>query len=168
MLPAGRQSVGDQLAIGWRLFLGRRVMIAERSAIVWRLVDNRSTIDRRAVGDWKLWWDYLQPLRLVGDQSTTRRGPVTKNLSTIDLVAERFHVQRAKPPCDQIVLATFLRHLRPVGDSLATPCNLPATARNNSRKDGRRQVASYMWPGLNCTFYCLWDPNAHPFTNWSG
>ena len=36
-------------------------------------------------------------------------------------VAERFHLQQAKPPYDQIVLVTFLRLLQPVGDQSATP-----------------------------------------------
>ena len=75
-LPTSRQSVGDQLgsdrqpigdrsATGWRLYIGRSFLIAESL----QLFGDRWATDRR----------------LVGDQSAT-----TKNLSTIDLVAETY------------------------------------------------------------------------------
>ena len=75
--------------------------------------------------------DCLQPLQLVGDQSPTSRRPVgnlsatTKNLSTIDLVAERFYSQQPKPPCDQIVPATFCNRS---ATSRRPPYNHPATS----------------------------------------
>ena len=91
-LGSDRQPIGDRSATGWRLYLGRLFLIAER-----------------------LCRDCLQPLQLVGDQSPTSRRPVgnlsatTNNLSTIDLVAERFYLQQPKPPCDQIVPATICK-----------------------------------------------------------
>ena len=110
-LPTSRQSVGDQLgsdrqpigdrsATGWRLYIGRSFLIAESL----QLFGDRWATDRR----------------LVGDQSAT-----TKNLSTIDLVAERFHLQQLKPPCDQIVPATFCNRS---ATSRRPPCNHPATS----------------------------------------
>ena len=102
-LWSDRQPIGDWSAIGWQLYLERLFMIA--------------VTGRRSVGDWKLCRNCLQPLQLVGDQSPTSQRPVgnlsatAKSLSTIDLVAERFHLQQSKPPCYQIV-----------------PCNRPATS----------------------------------------
>ena len=103
------------------------VFDCRKSATFWRSVGNRSAISRRL----KLCGDCLQPLQLVGDQSPTSRRPVgnlsatTKNLSTIDLVAERFHLQQPKPPCDQIVPATFCNRS---ATSRRPPCNRPATS----------------------------------------
>ena len=141
-LPTSRQSVGDQLgsdrqpigdrsATGWRLYLGRLFLIAEGLQHFWRSVGNRSATGRRSVGDEKLCRDCLQPLQLVGDQSPTSLRPVgnlsatTKNLSTIDLFTERFHLQQPKPPCDQIVPATFFNRS---ATSRRPPCNHPATS----------------------------------------
>ena len=133
-----RQSVGDQLGsdrqptgdrsatVSWAF-----VFDCRNSATFWRSVGNRSATGRRSVGDYKLCRDCLQPLQLVGDQSATSRRPVgnlsatTKNLSTIDLVAERFHLQQPKPPCDQIVPATFCNRS---ATSCRPPCNHPATS----------------------------------------
>ena len=108
---------------------------------VWRPVGNLSAISRRL----KLCQDCLQPLLLDGDQSPTNHRPMAellatiKNSSEIDWVAERFHLQLAKPPCDQIVLATFLWHLQPLGDQSATAlrplCNHPTTGRNKGSKE---------------------------------
>ena len=95
------RSVGDWLAtVSWAF-----VFDCRKSASFFRSVGNRSVISRR--------------LKTVSGLSTTAatgrisRQPVgnlsatTKNLSTIDLVAERFYLQQPKPPCDQIVPATF-------------------------------------------------------------
>ena len=143
-LPTRRRSVGNQSAISWRA-IGNRLAIGRwlatvswafvfdcrKSATFWRSVGNRSATGRRSVGDLKLCRDCLQPLQLVGDQSPTSRRPVgnlsatTKNLSTIDLVAERFHLQQPKPPCDQIVPATFCNRST---TSHRPPCNHPATS----------------------------------------
>ena len=43
----------------------------------------------------------------------------------IDLVAERFHLQQPKPPCDQIIPATFCSQS---ATSRRPPCNHPATS----------------------------------------
>ena len=139
-LPTSRQSVGDQLgsdrqpigdrsATGWRLYLGRLFLIAEslqlfgdRSATDWGLVSDQSATKNLR--------DCLQPLQLVGDQSPTSRRPVgnlsttAKNLSTIDLFAERFHLQQPKPPCDQIAPETCNRS----STSRRPLCNRPATS----------------------------------------
>ena len=141
-LPTRRRSVGNHSAISWGA-IGNRLAIGGRlvgdcilSICFWlqkvcNLFGDRSANDRRQVGDQSATkncvgivcnrcnWSATscQP---VGDLSAT-----TKNLSTIDLVAERFHLQQPKPPCDQIVPAT-------VGNRSATsrrpPCNHPATS----------------------------------------
>ena len=131
-------AIGDQLAIGQRL-VGDCIL----TVCLWlQKVCN-------FLGDWSATYQWL-----VGDQSATEncvkivcnhcnwsaisRRPVgnlsatTKNLSTIDLVTERFHLQQPKPPCDQIVPATFCK--RSV-TSLRPPCNRPATTQNFARKE---------------------------------
>ena len=140
--PTRRRSVGNHSAIslgaiGNRLAIGRRLVgDCILSVCFWlqkvcNLFGDRSATDRRQVGDWKLCRDCLQPLQLVGDQLPTSRRPVgnlsatTKNLSTIDLVAERFHLQQPKPPCDQIVPATVCNRS---ATSRRPPCNHPATS----------------------------------------
>ena len=135
--------VADQSAV-----LRTFVFDCRKSATFWRSVGNRSATGRRL----KLCRDCLQPLQLVGDQSPTSRRPVgnlsatPKNLSTIDLVAERFHLQQPKPPCDQIAL-------QPVGDqsptSLQPPCNLPATTRNFGRKEVADRLQAMCDRGLS-------------------
>ena len=137
-LPTRRRSVGDQLgsdrepigdrsATGWRLYLERLFLIAESL----QLFGDRSATDRRLVGDQSATkicvgivcnrcnWSAIshQP---VGNLSAT-----TKNLSTIDLVAERFYLQQPKPPCDQIVPATICNRSP---TSRRPPCNHPATS----------------------------------------
>ena len=124
-LGSDQQPIGDRSATGWRLYLERLFMIAETL----QLFGDRSATDRRLVGDQpatkncvgivcnRCNWSAIsrQP---VGDLSAT-----TKNLSTIDLVAERFHFQQTKPPCDQIVPATFCNRSP---TSRPPPCNHPA------------------------------------------
>ena len=126
-LGSNRQPIGDRSATGWRLYLERLFLIAETL----QLCGDRSATDRRLVGDQSATkncvgivcnrcnWSAIsrQP---VGDLSAT-----TKNLSTIDLVAERFHLQQPKPPCDQIVHATFCNRS---ATSRRPPCNHPATS----------------------------------------
>ena len=163
-LGSDRQPIGDRSATGWRLYLERLFLIAESLQFL--------EICRQPIGDWsaisrrlKTVSECLQPLQLVGDQSPTSRRPVgnlsatTKNLSTIDLVAERFHLQQPKTslrqnrPCN---------HLQPVGDqsstSLQPPCNLPATTRNFGRKEvaDRLQANICFRPGNPiCKIYLL-------------
>ena len=165
-LPTCRLSVGNQSAISWgvignRLAIGRRLVGDYILSVcfwlqkVWKFLRDRSATDRRLGGDQsatkKLCRVCLQPLQLVGDQSPTSRRPVgnlpatTKNRSTIDLVAERFHLQQPKPPCDQIVPATGRR---PVADLLATASQPPCDHPKFWSQGGRRPVASYVWPGL--------------------
>ena len=134
----GCRSIGDWSAISRR-------SVGERSATDWRSVgDWLTTISWAFVFDCR----FLEIGRqLIGDQSATKncvgivcnrcnwsaisRQPVgdlsatTKNFSTIDLVAERFHLQQPKPPCDQIVPATFCNRS---ATSRRPPCNHPATS----------------------------------------
>ena len=95
------------------------------------LFGDRSATDRRLVGDQSATkhcvgivcnrcnWPAIsgQP---VGDLSAT-----TKNLSTIDLVAERFHLQQPKLPCDHIVPANVCNRS---ATNRRPPCNRPATS----------------------------------------
>ena len=132
-LPTNRQSVGDQLGSdrqpidGWRLYLGRLFLIADSL----QLFLDRLVTDRRLVGDQsaskncvgivynRCNWSAIsrQP---VGDQSAT-----PNNLSTIDLVAERFYLQQPKPPCDQIVPETICNRFgrKEVADRLQAMCD---------------------------------------------
>ena len=131
--PVGNQSaiswgeIGNRLAIGRRLYLGSLFLIAESL----QLFGDRSATDRRLVGDQSATkncvgivcnrcnWSTIsrQP---IGDQSAT-----TKNLSTTDLVAERFYLQQPKPRCDQIVPTIFCNRS---ATSRRPPCNRPATS----------------------------------------
>ena len=126
-LGSDRQPIGDRSATGWRLYLERLFMIAESL----QHFGDRSATDRRLAGDWKLCRNCRRPLQLIGDQSPTSQRPVgnlsasSKKLSTIDLVAERFHLQQPKPTCDQIVPATFCNRS---ATSRRPPCNRPATS----------------------------------------
>ena len=118
--------IGNWLAISCRLFLERMFTVTKRSKTVWRPVDNWSAISRG--------------VKTVLRLSATSRRPVpdllatTKNLFTIDLVTERFHLQQAKPLCDQIILATFLHR----------PCDRPIYW----SQGGHWPIASYVWPRL--------------------
>ena len=126
-LPTNRQSVGDQLGSD-RQPIGDRsatvswafVFDCRKSATFLRSVGNRSAT-KNCVGIVynRCNWSAIsrQP---VGDQSAT-----TKNLFTIDLVAERLYLQQPKPPCDQIVPATFCNRS---ATSRRLPCNHPATS----------------------------------------
>ena len=129
-----RRSVGERSATGWRSVGDCILSVCFWLQKVCNLFGDRSATDRRQVGDQsatKLCRGCLQPLQLVGDQMPTSRRPVgnlsvtTKNLSTIDLVAERFHLQQPKPPCDQIVPATVSNRS---ATSRRPPCNHPATS----------------------------------------
>ena len=106
-------------AIGNRLAIGRRLVCdCILSVCFWlQKVCNFLEIGRQPIGNWSAISRRLKTVSglsataLVGDQSPTSGRPVgnlsatTKNRSTIDLVAERFHLQQ--PPWDQIVPATF-------------------------------------------------------------
>ena len=122
-LGSDRQPIGDQSATGWRLYHERLFLNAETL----QLFGDWSATDRRL----KTVSGLSATAELVGDQSPTSRRPVSnlsatiKNLSTIDLVAERFHLQQPKPPCDQIVPATFCNQS---ATSHRPPCNHPATS----------------------------------------
>ena len=122
-LGSDRQPIGDRSATSWRLYLERLFLIAEtlfgdRSATDWRLVGDQSATKNCVGIAWnRCNWSAIsrQP---VGNLSATN-----KNLSTIDLVAERFHLQQPKPPCDQIVPAIFCNRS---ATSRRPPCNHPA------------------------------------------
>ena len=121
--PVGNQlaiswgAIGDWSATGWRLYLVCLFLIAESL----QLFGDRSATDLRLKTVSGLSATAAIGGRPVGDLSAT-----TKNLSTINLVAERlFHLQQPKPPCDQIVPATFCNRLP---TSRRPPCNRPATS----------------------------------------
>ena len=167
-LPTRRRSVRERSATDWRsvgdwlsTVSCAFVYDCRKSATFWRSVGNRSTTGRRSVGEWKLGRDCLQPLQLVGDRSPTSWRPVgnlsatTKNLSTIDLVPERFHLQQPKPPCDQIVPATFCNQSP---TCLQPPCNLPATTRNFGRKEVADRLQAMCDRGLTKFMGPTWGP----------
>ena len=93
-------------------------MIAERSQVVCRQVGNRSAISQRL--------KTVPGLSVTTATCRTKHQPVldllatAKNSSTIELVAETFHLQQAKPPCGQIVLATYLRYLQRLANQSVT------------------------------------------------
>ena len=113
--------IGNWLVIDWRLFLERMftttTKVYDCLETSQQLIGDRSVISRRL----------KTVLGLSTTSAPTSRWPVpdllvtAKNLSTVDLVAERFHLQQAKPGCDQIIFATFLWLLQPVGNLFATP-----------------------------------------------
>ena len=122
-LGSNRQPIGDRSANGWRLYLERLFSMQK--------LCNFLEIGRQPIGDWSAISRRLKNVlglsataatgrRSVGDLSAT-----TKKLSTIDLAAERFHLQQPKPPCDQIVPATFCNRS---ATSRRPPCNHPATS----------------------------------------
>ena len=151
LLATHWRSVGDWLAtVSWAFVFDRR-----KCETFWRSVGNRSATGQRWVSDSKLCRDCLQPLQMVVDQSPTSRRPVgnlsaiTKYLSTIDLVAERFHLQQPKPPCYQIVPATFCNRS---ATSRRPPCNRPTTSLRPPEILVARRLPTgcklYVWPGL--------------------
>ena len=80
----------------------------------------------------------------VAHQSPNNPWPPSNHQKSfyIKLVTERFHLQQVKPPCNQIVLVTFLWPLQPVFDFLAT-------ARNHGCREVTDQLqAMHDW-GLN-------------------
>ena len=126
-LTTCRQSVGERSATDWRsvgdwlaTVSWAFVFDCRKSATFWRSVGNRSAISRRLKTVSGLSATAATGRRPVGNLSAT-----TKNLSTVDLVAERFHLQQPKPPCDQIVPATFCNRS---ATSRRLPCNRPATS----------------------------------------
>ena len=139
-LGTDRQLIGDRLAtVTWPYVYNNKKglrLFRDQSATNWRL---------------KTMWDCLQPLRLVGDLLPTSRRPVpdllatTKNLSTIDLVAERIHLQQAKPPCDPP--ATSLRPLEiMLSRRSPTGCKLCD-----------RGLMYYIPSDINNDEYCVYD-----------
>ena len=126
-LGSDRQPIGDRSATGWRLYLERLFLIAETL----QLFGDRSATDRRLVGDQSATKNYVGIVCNRCNWSAISRQPVgdlsaiTNNLSTIDLVAERFHLQQPKPPCDQIVPAASCNRS---AISRWPPCNHPATS----------------------------------------
>ena len=113
-------------------------MIADRSTTVWRPVGKRSEISRqRQIVLWLSATTATCRCPIANQSPTTPRPPcvTSKNL---DLVAVRFHLQQAKSLWNQIVLATFLWHLQPVGDQSANALRplrkFPTSARNNGFK----------------------------------
>ena len=120
-LRSDRQPIGDRSATGWRLYLERLFMFIESL----QHFGDRSATDRRLVGDWKLYRNCLRPLQLTSRRPVGNLSASSKNLSTIDLVAERFHLQQPNPPCDQIVPASFCNRS---ANSRRPPCYRHATS----------------------------------------
>ena len=95
-----------------------------KSATLWRSV-------RQPIGDWLAISRRLKTVSGLSTTAATGRWLVgnlsatNKNCSTIDLIAERFHLQQPKPPCDQIVPATFCNRST---TCRRPPCNRPATS----------------------------------------
>ena len=122
-LGADRRSVGN-------CFLSVRLLSLKG---MW-LFGDQSATDRRLIGDQPATKNYAEIVCNHRNWSKTSRQTVpvllatTKNLSTIDLVTERFPLLQAKPPCDQIGRETFLRHLQPVGDQTASALQSPASS----------------------------------------
>ena len=115
-LGTDRQVIGDRLVtVSWAYVYNNKKGL--------RLFGDQSTTDQRSVGNWKPCWDCLQPLRLVGDQSPTSPEPPCNHQKLFYnwFGPDRFHLQQAKPPCNQIDLVTFLRLLQPICACLATP-----------------------------------------------
>ena len=126
-LGSDRQPIGDQSATGWRLYLERSFLIAESL----QLFGDRSATDRRLVGDQSVTENCVVIVRNRCNWSAISRQPVgdlsatTKTFLRSILVAERFHLQQPKPPCDQIVPATLCNRS---ATSRRPPCNHPATS----------------------------------------
>ena len=120
-------AIGNRLAIGWRL-VGDCIL----SVCFWlQKLCNFLEIGWQPIGDWSAISRWLKTVSglsataATGPRSVGNLSATIKNLSTIDLVAERFHLQQQKPPCDQIVPATFCIRS---ATSRRPPCNLPATS----------------------------------------
>ena len=168
-LPTHRQSVGNQWAISWgaignqmaigrRLYLERLFLIAESL----QLFGDRSATDRRLVGDQSatktvsgLSATTATGRRSVTNQSATSRQPVGDHQKPfydrfgrreVSLAATKTSL-RPNRPCNL---------LQPVGDqsptSLQLPCNLPATTRNFGRKEVADRLQAkcdrgFIWSG---------------------
>ena len=137
-LATCRRSIRNQSAISWGA-IGNRLVIGQRlvgdctlSICFWlQIVCNFLEIGRKPIGDWSAISRRLKTVSGLSATPATGRRPVgnllatTKNRSTIDLVAERFHLQQPKPPCDQIVPATFCKRS---ATCRWPPCNRSATS----------------------------------------
>ena len=137
-MSCNRTVIVDPSAISWgaignRLAIGRRLVgDCILSVCVWlQKVCNFLEIGRQPIGDWSA---ISQRLKIVSGLSATN-----KNLSTIDLVAERFSLAATK---------TSLRPNRPF-NLLQPPCNLPATTRNLGRKKVADRLHGMCDRGLN-------------------
>ena len=104
-----QRSLGKPMAINWGLYLEGMIMIAERSMTVWRPVNNHLAFVWRSVGNSKLWWDCLQPLRLIKDRSPTNPWPPCDRVKPF---YDQFH-------CREVWLATSKTSLQP-----NSPCDL--------------------------------------------
>ena len=137
-LSTRQRSVGNQSAISWGvisnwLAIGRQLVgDCILSVCFWlQKLCNFSEIGRQPIGDWSVisrrlkTVSGLSAIAATGGRSVANQSATTKNLSRINLVAERFHLQQPKPPCDQIVPATFCNRL---ATSRRPPCNHPATS----------------------------------------
>ena len=151
-------AIGNRLAIGWRLYLGRLFLIAESL----QLFGDRSATDRRLVGNQSTtkncvgivcnrcnWSAISRPP--VGDQSATCRRPPKTFLRSI-------WSQRGFTCSNQNLLVTksslqpSATRRRPVSDFLATALQPPCDHPKLWSPGGRQPVASYVWPELKTQF----------------
>ena len=130
--------VADQLAISLgaisnRLAIGEQLVgdCILHVCFSFQKVCNFLEIGRQQIGDWSAISRRLKTVSGLSATAATGRRSVgnqlatTKNLSTIDLDAERFYLQQSKPPCDQIVPAIFCNRSP---TSHWPHCNHPATS----------------------------------------
>ena len=154
-LPTRRQSVGNQSVIscgeiGNRLAIGRRLVgDCILSVCFWlQKVCNVLEIGRQPIGDWSAISRRLKTVSGLSATTATGRRSVTNQSATSRQPPKSF----LKPPCDQIVPATFCSWS---ATSRRSPCNHPATSLRPPEfwsQGGRRPVASYVWLWDKCTW----------------
>ena len=145
----------DWSATGWRLYLWRLFLIAERLTFL--------EIGRQQIGDWSAINRRLKTvLGLSATAATARRSVANRSATSRQPVGDHqkpFYDRFGRREVSLAATKTSLRPNRPcnllqqVGDqsptSLQPPCNHPATTQNFDRKEVADRFASYVWPGLN-------------------
>ena len=174
-LPTNRQSVGDQLgsdrqpigdrsATGWRLYLGRLLLVAESL----QLFLDRSATDRRLVGDQSVTKNCVCIVYNLCNWSAIRRPPVGDQSPICRRHQKSFYDRFGRREVLLAATKTSLlpnrpcNLLQPVGDqsltSLQPLCNLPATTWNF----GRKEVADRLQAMCDRGFIrqiILWQPD---------
>ena len=154
-----RRSVGERSIIGWRLFLGRMCTITKK-------VHDCLETSRQPIGDQSATSRRLKTVLGFSATTATGRRPVTNQSPNsprplcdhqkpfydrfgsreVSLAASKSSL-RPNRPCDHTETPATCRW--PVGDLLATAFNLPATARNNGRKEVAHQLQAMCDRGLS-------------------